>query len=194
MATEIVPAKLSSRVFRVRTSRDQLVVTIRRRINPWQFSPILVGLIAWIYVSLYLFGVNLPFVDEVLSPLRASPEAGMILSTLAWVMGVAFYALVALRQYGIRESIRIRSRGIRLHRAFTVFSWSRFFKAEKVADMRLAKAADREYGDAPQFEKSLTALVFDHDLEMILCGEGLTVEQANEILAQVEVSFPQYVK
>ncbi|KAA3645836.1 MAG: hypothetical protein DWQ07_11595 [Chloroflexi bacterium] len=194
MSSEAIPVKLPSRIFRVRSGRDQVAVTIRRRINPWQFSPIIVGLLAWAYVVIYLFGVNLPFVDEVLSPLRGSPEAGFILVSLAWVMGMAFYALVALRQYGIRETIRFNSRGIRLHHAFTMLSWSRFYKADKVADIRVAKLADREYGEAPQFEKSLTMLVFDHDFKMILCGEGLTAEQAEDILTEVKNSFPQYVK
>lgn len=194
MAAEAMPVLFPPRVFRVRSTRDQVVVTIRRRINRWHFSPIFAGLLAWIYVSIYLFGVNLPFVDEVLSPLRDSPEAGLILITLAWVMGVAFYALMALRQYGIRETIRINGRGIRLHRAFTILSRSKFYKDEKVADLRVANAADREYGVAPHFEKSQAALVFDHELEMILCGEGLTAEQAEDILAEVKASFPQYAK
>lgn len=191
---ETVVAMKTSHIFRVRKGSNKQTVTMRRRIGLLQTFPILLSSLAWIIVTMYILGINLPFVDEILAPLRSSPEAGFILTTLAWIMGVSFYALIFLRQYGIRETIRINNKGIRLQRAFTIFSWSNFYAADKLADLRLASAEDREFGDAPQFEKATTALVFDHDLEMILCGDGLTDEQAKDILVEVKNQYPQYVK
>lgn len=194
MMADTAVAMKSAYIFRVRKSSNKLSVTIRRRIGFLQTFPIILSFLAWLIVTIYIVGINLPFVDEILSPLRSSPEAGFILATLAWIIGVSFYALIFLRQYGIQETIRINNKGIRLHRAFTIFSWSKPYAVNKLADLRIASAEDREYGEAPQFEKATTTLVFDYDLEMILCGDGLTSKQANDILFEVKSQFPQYVK
>ena len=187
-------------------SDDGLRFTIPSETN-WIWIIVLgLWLIFWVASEVFIWAVGIPVLVEMLSSLAHKqsimnlPGNWVVLFILlvlgVWTIGGMFNLYGFLWQLVGREVIEINEQLIRVRRLVFGRGCTKKYIAKRIRNMHVTSGYRNRWlvnaGRSSPVRLSDGFIAFDYERKVIYFGSGIAVEEARQILSQVQQRFPQY--